>query len=272
MVMTLRRPLSRWQPIRTFALFSSSYPPIARARKTGVYSMGHLILLDADTDAGAKVAEHFLANAFLVTVVADFRKLRHALAKGVADALLVNIDNPENFHDLRELTRITPVPVIVASARLLDEEHKVRGFEAGAADYVHKSMGLRELEARIQGSIRRNRLVTADRTRRSYAFGDCKLTVRDRRFSRPGVSDAVLTVAEFNLIIAFLNAPRQVLSREKLLNASRVNFEEIYDRSLDALVMRLRRRIEIDPSRPRLIRTVRGKGYIFDVGVDVEPR
>ena len=234
--------------------------------------MGHVIVLDADVAARSRVAEHFVANALRVTQVDSFQDLGAVLAREPADAILVSIRIDDDFGALRHLTRSTSVPVLVLSDSFLTEEDKVRGLEAGAADYLSKSIGLRELLARANAAIRRHKAVSADRNRRSYSFADCRLTVRERRFSRPGSADVILTVAEFNLMVAFLRAPRRILSRERLLDASRMHAEEIYDRSLDALVLRLRRKIEADSAAPELIKTARGAGYFFDSDVSFEDR
>jgi two-component system, OmpR family, response regulator len=96
------------------------------------------------------------------------------------------------------------------------------------------------------------------------------LNLKRRQLVYDSKEEIKLTAAEFNLLIAFLRAPRQILSREQLVSASRVHEEEIFDRSIDVLILRLRRKLEKDPSQPKLIRTERGAGYIFDAEVSVE--
>jgi len=108
------------------------------------------------------------------------------------------------------------------------------------------------------------------RDRRSYSFSGYDLSVRHRSLIHPARGEIGLTSAEFNLLTVFLADPGKILSRERLLAASRLHEGEIFDRSLDALILRLRRKIEIDPSKPLLIRTVRGTGYFFDSDVAIE--
>jgi len=107
---------------------------------------------------------------------------------------------------------------------------------------------------------------------RSYRFDDFELSTRFRRLARFPDVEIDLTTAEFNLLVAFLNAPRTALTREQLLSTSRVHSEEIADRSLDPLILRLRRKIERDHTNPKLIKTVRGIGYSLDADVKIEER
>ncbi|KAF5888479.1 winged helix-turn-helix domain-containing protein, partial [Rhizobium sp. PEPV16] len=105
--------------------------------------------------------------------------------------------------------------------------------------------------------------------RKIYSFGEWVLNVKLRRLTYGEDQEVKLTAGEFNLLAAFLRAPRQVLSREQLLSASRVHDEEVFDRSIDVLILRLRRKLERDPSKPTLIKTERGAGYVFDADVEV---
>jgi DNA-binding response OmpR family regulator len=98
------------------------------------------------------------------------------------------------------------------------------------------------------------------------------LNIKRRRLHSDSLGEVKLTAAEFNLLVAFLRSPRQVLSREQLLSASRVHNEEVFDRSIDVLILRLRRKLEVDQSNPKLIVTERGVGYIFDTDVFVDNR
>lgn len=100
-------------------------------------------------------------------------------------------------------------------------------------------------------------------------FRGLTLNLRQRRLISEEGNEVKLTAGEFNLLVAFLEKPRDVLSREQLLVASRVREEEVYDRSIDVLILRLRRKLEGDPTAPELIKTARGAGYFFDADVNV---
>ena len=152
------------------------------------------------------------------------------------------------------------------------EEDKIRGFRVGADDYVTKPFSPRELLARIRTVLRRYQLAREllpqkAKPRRGYRFSGWELNVASRRLTSPEGHRIELSLGEFNLLQAFCAAPQRVLSREQLLDLSRLNGAEVYDRSVDVQILRLRRKIEPDPGRPQLIRTERGAGYVFSVAV-----
>jgi two-component system OmpR family response regulator len=108
-----------------------------------------------------------------------------------------------------------------------------------------------------------------DKERSRYRFAGWELSLRTRRVTSPAGEEVPLTKGEFSMLAAFVGAPRRVLTREQLLTASRVHDNEVFDRSIDVQILRLRRKLEADPSRPQLIRTERGVGYVFDATVEV---
>ncbi len=146
------------------------------------------------------------------------------------------------------------------------------GLELGADDYITKPFSERELLARIRAVLRRHRIARellpskTDR-RRAYRFLGWEFNLGRRRLISPDGSSVELTLGEYNLLQAFCAAPQRVLSREQLLDLSRLNGAEVYDRSVDVQILRLRRKIEPDPARPQYIRTERGAGYVFSVAV-----
>jgi two-component system, OmpR family, response regulator len=142
----------------------------------------------------------------------------------------------------------------------------------GADDYITKPFGLRELLARIRAVLRRREAgqVHAQRDNMEkgrFRFGGWQLDRRNRRLTNSAGEPVVLTKGEYALLIAFLDAPLRPLSREHLLQATRIH-EDVFDRSIDVQVLRLRRKLETDPSTPSIIQTERGVGYIFSLPVE----
>ena len=147
------------------------------------------------------------------------------------------------------------------------------GLELGADDFLTKPFSPRELLARIRTVLRRTKgaALTQARERnvRAYRFAEFELNLRTRRLKQRDGRGVDLTNGEFNLLAALLAAPQRILTRDQLLEASHVYDNEVYDRSIDVQVARLRRKIEADPSAPRFIVTERGAGYTFDCAVEV---
>ena len=151
-----------------------------------------------------------------------------------------------------------------------DEIDRVVGLELGADDYITKPFGLRELLARIRAVLRRREARQApprDSETGRCRFGGWQLDRRNRRLSDFNGVSVALTKGEYALLIAFLDAPQRPLSREHLLQATRMH-EDIFDRSIDVQVLRLRRKLETDPNAPRVILTERGVGYVFALPVE----
>jgi two-component system, OmpR family, response regulator len=173
---------------------------------------------------------------------------------------------------LREIRARSDVPVIITTEHGHGEIDRVVGLELGADDYVTKPYNLRELLARIRALLRRSqaRCAVAQRAkeRGSYQFGPWRLDRRTRTLTGLDGIPVPLTKGEYTLLVAFLEAPQRPLSREQLLQQTRMH-EDVFDRSIDVQVMRLRRKLEIDPGAPRVIRTERGVGYVFNLPVEL---
>ena len=183
----------------------------------------------------------------------------------------LRLDQEEGFDLLREIRSRSDVPVIITTGHRRDEIDRVVGLELGADDYLTKPFSLRELLARIRAVFRRQEAGRAvsqrDPERGRYRFGDWQLDRRSRRLTDPAGDQVALTKGEYALLTAFLDAPQRPLSREHLLQATRVH-EDIFDRSIDVQILRLRRKLETDPSAPQIIQTERGVGYVFALPVE----
>jgi DNA-binding response OmpR family regulator len=172
---------------------------------------------------------------------------------------------------LREIRAQSDVPIIITTGQRRDEIDRVVGLELGADDYITKPFGLRELLARIRAVLRRREagqaIVQRDVEKGRSRFGGWQLDRRNRRLANSSGEPVALTKGEYALLIAFLDAPLRPLSREHLLQATRIH-EDVFDRSIDVQVLRLRRKLETDPSAPSIIRTERGVGYVFTLAVE----
>jgi two-component system OmpR family response regulator len=172
---------------------------------------------------------------------------------------------------LCEIRSSSDVPVIIITGHRYDETDRVIGLELGADDFMIKPFSLRELLARIRAVLRRRESgrvsVHRDSERGRCRFGGWQLDRRARRLTDLNGFPVALTKREYALLTAFLDAPQQPLTREHLLQATRVH-EDVFDRSIDVQILRLRRKLETDPSTPRVIQTVRGVGYVFALSVE----
>jgi DNA-binding response OmpR family regulator len=172
---------------------------------------------------------------------------------------------------LREIRSNSDVPVIIITGHRRDDIDRVVGLELGADDYLTKPFNLRELLARVRAVSRRFDIGRAapvrDPESGRFRFCGWQLDSQTRRLTDPAGAPVTLTKGEYALLIAFLDAPQRPLSREHLLQSTRVH-EDVFDRSIDVQILRLRRKLERDPSTPRVIQTERGVGYVFAVPVE----
>lgn len=171
---------------------------------------------------------------------------------------------------LREIRSRSDVPIIT-TGHGCNEVDRVRALELGADDHLTKPFGLRELVARIRAILRRREDTPGPSYREAgqggNRFGGWELDRRAHRLIAPGGSPVALTKGEYTLLIAFLDAPQRPLTREYLLQATRIR-EDVFDRSIDAQIFRLRRKLEFEPRAPRFILTERGVGYTFAMPVE----
>ena len=200
------------------------------------------------------------------------QEMVHHFAANEPDLVVLDLrlGQEDGFDLLREIRSRSDVPIIITTGDRRDEIDRVVGLELGADDYVTKPFSLRELLARIRAVLRRREAGRAvsrlDSERGRWKFGGWQLDRRTRRLTDPSGTEVVLTNGEYALLTAFLDAPRRPLSREHLLQATRIH-EDIFDRSIDVQILRLRRKLETDPSAPSMIRTERGIGYVFALPV-----
>jgi two-component system, OmpR family, response regulator len=233
-----------------------------------------VLVIDDDVSMRHMLA-NYLAERNMDLVSARQRQdvIRHFSAHEPDIVLLdIRLGQEDGFDLLREIRSRSDVPVIITTGHRRDEIDRVVGLELGADDYVTKPFGVRELVARIHAVLRRQEAArnTSQREaeRGCYRFGGWQLDRRTRRLTDPNGAVVALTKGEYALLVAFLDAPQRPLTREHLLQTTRVH-EDIFDRSIDVQILRLRRKLEADPSTPRMIRTERGLGYTFALPVEL---
>jgi two-component system OmpR family response regulator len=238
-------------------------------------STAHVLAVDDDPSVRQMITDYLGDNEIRVTAVASSRQIAEVMARDTIDLVVLDLrlpgeDGMEVARKLRE--EFAGLPIIMLTGRK-EEADRVMGLELGADDYLTKPFSPRELLARIRALLRRSRTqqTVADglQKMRAYRFAGWELNVRLRRLTSPGGGNVPLTNNEFNLLAAFLAAPQHVLSRDQLLALSRLHNDEVYDRSIDTQVSRLRKKIEPPGAKEPLIRTERGAGYVFTAAVEV---
>jgi DNA-binding response OmpR family regulator len=233
----------------------------------------HVLAVDDDPSVRQMIADYLGDNDIEVTVIGTGREVAQAMTRETIDLVILDLKLPgeDGMHIARELRAESDIPIIMLTGRK-DEADRVMGLELGADDYLTKPFSPRELLARIRALLRRSRAqeTVADGLARirAYRFAGWELNVRLRRLKSPQGEIVATTNSEFNLLVSFLAAPQRVLSREQLLELSRLHNDEVYDRSVDVQVGRLRKKIEPESGRTQLIRTERGAGYIFTAAVE----
>jgi two-component system, OmpR family, response regulator len=233
------------------------------------------ILIVDDDPAMQQAVVNYFEQHNVSTISASGRETmasEFALAEPSLVILDLRLGQEDGLDLLREIRSRSDVPVIITTGHRRDEIDRVVGLELGADDYVTKPFNLRELLARVRAVLRRrgeSGRVTPERPREQgrVRFGGWQLDRRTRSLTDPTGAAVALTKGEYALLTAFLDAPQRPLTREYLLQATRVH-EDVFDRSIDVQVLRLRRKLETDASMPRFIQTERGVGYVFAVPVE----
>lgn len=232
----------------------------------------HILVVDDDRQIRTMLARYLSDNGLRVTVAEDGRQMTELVGKFRFDVVVLDVMMPgdDGFTLCQRLRARSTVPIILLTARG-DETDRVIGLELGADDYVPKPFHPRELLARIRAALRRAGMaaslpaeVVADR----FGFAGWVLDIGRRTLLSPGGSLVELTTGEFDLLVALVQHPQQVLSRDQLLDYVHGRSSLNIDRSIDVQVSRLRRKIEADPHAPELVKTVRNGGYFFSAAVD----
>ena len=231
-----------------------------------------ILIVEDDPGMQRVMSDYLVEHGVDVTVATD-RAQALSLFKSASFRLVVldlRLGSDNGLDVLRELRADNSVPVIIVTGHRRDEVDRVVGLELGADDYMLKPFSLRELLARIHTVLRRGEVAVTQpgrpQERGRSCFGGWTLERRQRRLLNPAGVIVSLTKGEYALLLAFVDAPQRALSREHLLQATRIH-EDVFDRSIDVQILRLRRKLEGDPSMPKMIVTERGFGYSFALPV-----
>ncbi len=233
----------------------------------------HILVVDDDPQIRALLSEYLTEHGLRVSAASNGDELRRILVDEAIDLVVLDLRLPgeDGMTIARSLRSQYTVPIVMLTG-VRDEADRVMGLELGADDYIVKPFSPRELLARIRTVLRRTGIPGAEPTRRrevrAYRFGEFEFNLRTRRLRRADGAAIALTNGEINLLAALLASPGRILTRDQLLEASRVHDNEVYDRAIDIQVLRLRRKIETDPTQPQYIVTQRGAGYIFSTTVE----
>ena len=232
-----------------------------------------VLVVDDDPGMQSIISEYLEQHGIEVAVAASRKDMTRLMTNATFNLIILDLrlGQEDGLDLLRELRTRGDIPVIITTGHRRDEVDRVVGLELGADDYLTKPFSLRELLARIRVVLRRVDSTPPAATREAATgpprFGGWVLERRARRLLDPSGAIVSLTKGEYALLLAFLDAPQRPLTREFLLQSTRMH-EDIFDRSIDVQILRLRRKLEVDPTAPRMIQTERGVGYTFAVPVE----
>ena len=238
----------------------------------------HIMIVDDEAPAREMVGDYLKMHGFTVTLCDGGKSLRGVIETNVPDLVVLDLNMPEEdgLSIIRDLKSRINVPVIMLTATASPID-RVVGLELGADDYIAKPCELRELMARIRSVLRRSAPAKTAAPEAAGAkaekeqlvrFGTKWLDLEAQALRDDEGNEHPLTASEFGLLKVFAANPKRVLSRERLLELANARDAEAFDRAVDLRIMRIRRKIEIDPTKPAVIRTIRGGGYLFSPAGD----
>lgn len=234
---------------------------------------GHILIVDDQREICDLVQEYLSSEGYRVSTAHDGAGMRRVIAQDPVDLVILDLMLPgeDGLTLARSLREESTVGIIILTGRG-ETVDRIIGLEMGADDYLPKPFHLRELLARVKSVLRRASTRSAERQvapRSRARFAGWNLDLSSRELLSPSGEEVRLTTGEFDLLAAFVNNANQVLTRDRLLDLARNREAGPFDRTIDVQVGRLRRKLEDDPQRPTMIKTVRGTGYIFTPSVEV---
>ncbi|MBI1202179.1 MAG: response regulator [Rhodopseudomonas sp.] len=232
----------------------------------------HILVIDDDREISSLVARYLRDNDCRVSLLGDGRDLDRLLDDHRIDLIVLDLMLPgeDGLSLCKRLRARSQLPIVMLTAKG-DEVDRILGLELGADDYLAKPFNPRELLARIRAVLRRSAsgvLCTAGNRSRVLAFLGWRIDCALRELKNADGVHVILTDAEFSLLQALCERPGRILSRDQLLDVTQGRSPGIFERSIDILISRLRRKIENDPRQPSIIKTVRSEGYLFTPTVE----
>ena len=236
----------------------------------------HVLIVDDDREIRELVSSYLKKNGLRTTAVADGRQMRSFLEGDTVDLIVLDVMMPgdDGLVLSRELRagKHKAIPIIMLTARS-DEMDRILGLEMGADDYLSKPFSARELLARIKAVLRRARMLPPNLqisgAGQLLRFGRWKLDTTARHLIDADATVIALSGAEYRLLKVFIDHPQRVLNRDQLLNLTQGREADLFDRSIDLLVSRVRQRLGDDAREPAYIKTVRSEGYVFSVPIEI---
>ncbi|MEO4042056.1 response regulator [Hoeflea sp. CAU 1731] len=228
-----------------------------------------ILVCDDERDVREMLQEYLQKRGFMVSTAGNGVELREVLAELGVDLIILDINMPgeDGLSILRSLRpdNATPVIMLTAAGEVVD---RIIGLEMGADDYLGKPVDLRELEARIKAVLRRRSVgetekQSKDKTR-SARFGEFQLDIEAAKLLASDGAEVPLTAMEFSLLKVFAENRGRALTRDQILEQAHDRSWDPFDRSIDIRISRIRRKVEVNPEKPMIIKTVRGIGYIYD--------
>jgi len=241
-----------------------------------VETTDHILVVDDDRDIRELIVDYLLKSGYRATGAANGKEMRAVLDKQAVDLVVLDIMMPgdDGLTLCRQLRsgQHKDLPILMLTARH-DDMERILGLEMGADDYVVKPFVARELLARIKAIMRRFRTLPPNlqvtEAGRIIAFGDWQLDTSARHLLDPTGTIVALSGAEYRLLRVFVDHPQRVLTRDQLLNFTQGRDAELFERSIDLLVSRVRQRLNEDARTPLYIKTVRSEGYVFSMPVSI---
>ncbi len=233
----------------------------------------NILVVEDDRETRTLIAKYLRANACNVTTAGDGREMARAMTDRRVDLLILDVMLPgeDGLSLCRRVRAESQTPIIMLTARGEDVD-RIVGLEMGADDYLAKPFNPRELLARINAVLRRQaaaaRTASAIEGATAFAFVGWRIDIRRRELRDPAGARVAMTSAEFDLLQTFCERPGRVLSRDSLLDLTQGRNAGSFERSIDVLVSRIRRKIEPDPQNASIIKTVRSGGYLFTPTVE----
>lgn len=231
----------------------------------------HLLVVDDDQEIRTLLSQFLGRHGFRISTAANGGAMQRVLQDASVDLVILDLMMPgeDGLALCRRVRANSSLPVIMLTA-MGEETDRIIGLEIGADDYLPKPFNPRELLARVKAVLRRSGAAhNGAPAAELLCFDGWRLNLQRRELHAPDAALVSLSAGEFGLLVAFAEHPQRVLTRDQLLDLARGRSAVPFDRSVDVQVSRLRRKLEDDPQRPTIIKTVRGTGYIFTPTVEV---